>query len=234
MKKAFKYYLIVWAIMLALFNLVTFLIRPVLPGFVILYDARFWIAWVFAIVGFIGNIVCTYIALKSDSLQKTFYKLPLIRISYIAMITLTVINLLFINIPNFPAWITAILDCIILGLNAIVIVKAAFVADVVAQTDEKIKEKTSFIKNITVDAENLVARAKSEEAKAECKKVYEAFRYSDPVSSSELADIESELKTKMNEFSSFVASDDVENIKTLSSEITLLAGDRNRKCKSLK
>lgn len=64
MKKNFKFFALIWAILLAVFNLVVFLIRPVLPGYEINYDARFWIAWGFIIAAFIGNLVCAYIAFK--------------------------------------------------------------------------------------------------------------------------------------------------------------------------
>ena len=52
MKKNFKFYALIWAILLALFNLVVFLVRPIIPGFVIVYDARFWIAFVFIVAAF--------------------------------------------------------------------------------------------------------------------------------------------------------------------------------------
>ena len=37
---------------------------------------------------------------------------------------------------------------------------------------------------VTADADSLLSRAKSEPVKAACKKVFEALRYSDPVSAS--------------------------------------------------
>ena len=54
MKKNFKFYIIIWAILLVLYNLTVFLVRPVMPGYIINYDARFWISWGVIIATFIG------------------------------------------------------------------------------------------------------------------------------------------------------------------------------------
>ena len=93
---------------------------------------------------------------------------------------------------------------------------------------------TSFIKNITVDAQNIMERAKSDAIKTECKKVYEALRYSDPMSCSELESVERQLTTKMADFAIVVDKDDVENAMLISNDIVTLSRERNNKCRSLK
>ena len=96
------------------------------------------------------------------------------------------------------------------------------------------KIQTAFIKNLTVDAEGILARAKSDEIKAECKKVYEAIRYSDPMSNEALSVIEAKITVKMDEFATAVGTDDTGKIKEIADELMILVGDRNRKCKGIK
>ncbi|MBQ9949706.1 MAG: hypothetical protein IJO93_03170 [Clostridia bacterium] len=91
-----------------------------------------------------------------------------------------------------------------------------------------------FIKSLTVDAESLMSRAKSETIKAECKKVYEAVRYSDPMSNGALVSIESDITIKFSKLSEAVISENSETVATLADEIIILLGDRNKKCKLLK
>ena len=93
---------------------------------------------------------------------------------------------------------------------------------------------TFFIKSLTVDAESLIARAKNETIKAECKKVYEAVRYSDPMSNSALSSIESEITITFAKLSEAVVDDNFETVSEFTSEIIILLGDRNNKCKLLK
>ena len=137
-------------------------------------------------------------------------------------------------ISPLPYWIGIILCSIVLGLNAIAVVKASAAIDIVCEIDEKVKERTFFIKSLTVDAENLISRAKSEAVKAECKKVYEAVRYSDPMSSNALASIESEITITFAKLSEAVVDDNIETVYEFTGKIIILLGDRNKKCKLLK
>ena len=186
MKKSFKVYTLIWVILLAMFNAIVFLVRPIIPGYEISYDTRFWIAWGFIIAAFIGNLASAYIAFKAENLKKMFYNLPLITVSYTGVILMLVLGSVLMLIPDCPEWISAIACIVVFAFSAIAVIKASWTSVAVGAIDEKIKAKTQFIELIKVDAQGLVNRAKSESVKAECKKVYEAIRYSDPMSNDEL------------------------------------------------
>ena len=85
-----------------------------------------------------------------------------------------------------------------------------------------------------MDAESLVVKAKSDEIKAELKKVYEAIRYSDPMSNDALTDIETQIKLKFNALSKAVISSNAEETETMAEDLLVLVNDRNKKCKLLK
>ena len=78
MKKNFIFYALIWAVLLAVWCAVVFLVRPIIPGYVIEYDARFWSAFVFILATFIGNIACAYLAFKAENARKMFLKKLLI------------------------------------------------------------------------------------------------------------------------------------------------------------
>ncbi len=234
MKKNFKFYALMWAVLLAVWCAVVFLVRPILPGYVINYDARFWIAFVFIVLAFIGNLVCAHLAFKAENSKKMFLNLPLITVSWSALITMLVVGSVLMLIPNCPAWITAVVCIIILAFNAIAVIKAGWAADAVSKVDERVAAQTSFIKSLIVDTESILSRAKSDAVKAECKKVHEAVRYSDPMSNDALSVIEAKITVKVDEFSTAVGADDAEKAKEIADEIVVLVGDRNKKCKALK
>lgn len=234
MKKNFKFYALMWAVLLAVWCAVVFLVRPILPGYVINYDARFWIAFVFIVLAFIGNLVCAHLAFKAENSKKMFLNLPLITVSWSALITMLVVGSVLMLIPNCPAWITAVVCIIILAFNAIAVIKAGWAADAVSKVDERVAAQTSFIKSLIVDTESILSRAKSDAVKAECKKVHEAVRYSDPMSNDALSVIEAKITVKVDEFSSAVGADDAEKAKEIAGEIIVLVADRNKKCKAVK
>ena len=232
MKKAFKFYSIIWAVLLVLFNVISF----VSVGGIGIekYTPSFWIGYVFIILAFIGQIVCAYVALKESDIKKTFYNISLITTSYTGLILSIVFGGLCMLISPLFYWVGIILCAIVLGLNVIAVVKASAAIDIVGNIDEKVKESTLFIKSLTVDAENLMSRAKSEAVKTECKKVYEVVRYSDPMSNEALGSIESEITVKFAKLSDAVVADNSEKTKEVADELIILLGDRNKKCKLLK
>lgn len=233
MRKAFKLYFIIWVILLVIFNVICFVTPNKIAGLSKI-DSTFWIAYAFITAAFIGQLICAYFAFKADNVKKLFYNLPLITVSYTGLIVMLIAGALAMMIPGIPSWTGAIVCLIILTFTAIAVVKAKGAAMAVEKIDEKVKTKTAFIINLTVDAESILARAKSDAVKSECKKVYEAIRYSDPMSNDALSVIEAKITVKMDELSSSVGADDAEKVKDIANELLILVGDRNKKCKALK
>lgn len=225
MKRNFKSYALIWAIMLAAFNAVVFLVRPVIPGYVVNYDVRFWIAWGFILAAFIGNLVCAYFAFKAQNLKKLFYNLPLITVSYAGLIVMPVLGGALMLIPGCPAWIAA-------AVTAAAVVRADWAGKAAGAVEEKVKAQTQLIKLLTVNAETLLAKAKTPDEKATAKKVYEALRYSDPMSSEALSVIEAELTEKFKAFENAVNAG--QGAAEAAQSLLETLSERNGKCKAMK
>ena len=232
MKKRFSFYAISWTILLALFNVIAF----VSPGWIGVekYDAAFWIGYAFITITFLGQLACAWFALKEESASKLFYKVSLITTSYTGLVVTFVIGGLCMLISPLPYWVGIIACSIVLAANILAVMKAAAAIEEVQKIDEKIKVQTAFIKMLTVDAERLISRAKSETIKAECKKVYEAIRFSDPMSNNALTAVESEITMKFTKLAEAVEKDSFETTFALADELIILIGDRNKKCILLK
>lgn len=233
MKNIFKYYVVCWAVLAAVFNLIVFITPNEMVG-MNKFGGAFWSGYVFIMLAFVGQLVCAYFAFKSENKQKFFYSLPLITISYTATIASVIVSTLCMVIPNLPNWVGIIICLVILAFSAVSVVKAKAAADVVSEIDKKIKVKTLFIKSLTVDVESLMARAKTDEINAELKKVYEAVRYSDPMSEEALSGIESQITLKFDLLSKAVAEENAEAVRSAAEELVILINDRNKKCKLLK
>lgn len=232
MKKRFSIYAIFWAVLLVLFNVIAF----VSPGWIGYekYTASFWIGYVVIMVTFVGQLLCARYALKEENATKLFYKLPLFSASYTGLIVTFVVGGLCMLISPLPYWAGAVVCGIVLVANVLSVIKAVAVIEEVQRIDTKVKQQTFFIKSLTVDADTLTARAKSEEVKIECKKVYEAVRYSDPMSDDALASVESEIAIHFAKLSEAVAADDQVAVDKFANELIILIGDRNKKCRLLK
>ncbi len=230
MKKNFKYFAFLWFVFLVVFNTVVFLVRPVVPEVTIEYDSRFWVAWVFILIAFAGNFICAYYAFKAENLKKMFYSLSLIMVSWTALIVMLVTATVLILIPDCPVWIAAIVCILVTAFDVIAVMKAQWATKAVNNVDIMIKTQASFIKNLIIEAEGICTKAQSDEAKSICQKVFEAVRYSDPMSTETVSGLEEQLTAKMRAFSDAVVSNDEEKVRTISFEIVSLVEERNRKC----
>ena len=232
MKKGFKFYATAWVILLALFNVIAF----ASAGWTghEKYTPSFWIGYIFITISFIGQLACAYSAFKADSAKKLFYNISLIKTSYIGLIVSFVVGGLCMLISPLPYWVGVVACAVVLAANILSILKGTAAVAEVERIDSKIKAQTSFIKMLTIDSDTLMAQAKSDGVKAECRKVYKATRYSDPMSNDELASVESQISAKFEELSDAVKADDFTSVTEIANEVVILIGDRNKKCKVLK
>lgn len=232
MNKSFKYYAVIWAVLFAMFNLITFIVADQITGIDCL-EGSFWIGFALIVIAFLGQLGVGYSVFGAKNLQKSFYNLPLVRICWGALIAMFIVGV-FCMVINLAVWFAVILCFVVLGFSVISLTKASAAAGIVEKIDENIKVKTFFIKSLTVDADTLLASAKSDAVKEECKKVYEAIRYSDPMSSDMLAAVESQITIKFAALSNAVAADDAAAVTAAANDMLILVKDRNNKCKLLK
>ena len=193
-----------WAILFILFQEIAYFS----PGWIMYekYTASFWVGYVFITAAFVLQLFIVMIALSEKKLTKLFYNIPLIRISYTGLIVSFLLGGACMLISPLPYWIAALICVIALAAIMLPIIKASAAAEFVGDIDDKIIGQTAFVKSLTAEAEALTARATTPETKALCKKVYEALRYSDPMSSDALTEIEKKMKVQFDVFSTAVAS----------------------------
>ena len=198
------------------------------------FSGSCWVGYIFITIVFLGQLACAFVAFKAENLKKFFYNIPLLSISYGGLVAMLIVGSIFMAIPVLPEWIAIIVCVIILAFNTIAIIKATAEADIVSGIDEKIKAQTFFIKSLSVDAQSLMTSAKSDELRAETKKVYEAIRYSDPMANAALSDLNAQIEKQFNTFSDAVKADDVELTKETAVALVEMVERRNQKCKLLK
>lgn len=232
MKQKFKYYIVAWAILVVIFNIIVFVTPNEVAG-MSKFGGAFWVGYIFIMLIFIGQLGVAWYALKDDA-TKVFYRIPLLSISYGTLIAMLIIGILCMIIPNFPVWLGIILCFLVLAFSVVSMMQAQAAASIVGDIDIKIKNKAFFIKALTIDIDSLMVRSTTKEITDEIKKVYDAIRYSDPMSNEALSGVESQITLKVSELSESVEKSNVDMVQKTSREIQILLNDRNKKCKMLK
>ena len=231
MKKVFNMYFAIWAVLLVAFNAIAL----ISPGWIGIekYSPSFWIGYVVITAAFLGQLACAWKAFGTDNLQKFFYNIPLIRISYAGLIATFVFGGLCMFLSLLWGWVAALVCLVVIAITGLAVIKAGTAGEIVGEIDDKIKAETHFIKLYTIKAAELESYAKTETAKAEAKKIAEAFRYSDPMSNAELKVAEVKIELAFEKFENAVKLDS-EEITNFAEELERLIKARNNECKLLK
>lgn len=233
-KKNFIIYSIGWFLALVLFNLITFVTPNEISGNT-KFTAFFWVAYSLITVMFFGQLACAYYVLKSDAPRRLFYRISLIPVTIGAIILMFIVATLCLAVIQIPDWLAIIICAVILVVNVLTVLKSAVAIEAVEAVDKKIKVKTMFIKMLTADAEILMKNTVSNEEMAPLtKKVYEAVRYSDPMSDDALVAVEDKITNKFNEFSASVNDGDLASAEANAKDLLSYITERNTKCRILK
>lgn len=197
------------------------------------YDIYFLIGLLMALLGmcFAAVLVLT---INISSKEKLFLQISQFKTAYWLGILSIVLSAVYMFVNVVPDWLVYVLFVIVCGVCAISIIKAKTAVALVEGVDEKISTKIQVFKILTADAEHLMSISKTADLKAEAKKIYEAIRYSDPMSSDALSEIDGQIQSEFAFFSQAIKSEDLELAKSISEGLINLIDGRNKNCKALK
>ena len=189
----------------------------------------FWVAYVFTVVAFALQVPVWEKSLKQkDTLKRKFLGISTVHVGIVSLILQVIALAVFIAVPTLPSWAAVVACAIIFGLSTICLVSSGIGVREISRVEEKVLEKTFFIKELQANVE-LIAEAETDnETKTMLKQLAEKIRYSDPVSSEKLADLESRISAKAEGLKT------ADNIIESISELNMLLDERNKKCKILK
>ena len=122
----------------------------------------------------------------------------------------------------------------ILGVTAVFVISASAAVYTVDNIDQKVKTQTFIIKSLMMDAYAMQNTAKLPEIRDSAKKVYDALRFSEPMSNDALVDIESHIKEKFDVFMKAIKDENVKATESNAEELLVLICDRNNRCKLMK
>lgn len=191
--------------------------------------AVFWISFVFTLVAFAVTGWSLYTAfLKKPDATSRFYGFPIARIGVIYGGGQLAASLLLMSLGKWmPAWLAVLVYAAMLGAAVIGLVSADAVVETIHTQDRKLKEDVAFMRSLQSKANQMAAQCSLPEVQQFCENV----RYSDPVSSEALAEIERDLSAAVDDLQSAVVDGDTEVIAQLARKADGLLSERNRLCK---
>ncbi|MCI8611934.1 MAG: hypothetical protein HFE66_08480 [Clostridiales bacterium] len=222
MKKNTKLAYGVLAILFILFNVIAFAVPTS-------KTATFWITYAFTAVAFAAQIGVWKLGFKDDdTLKSKFLGVPIIYVGAVYLITSLIAFAVFMTFPMIAPWIAIIVCALITGISAVCLIGADTARDEIRRVEEKVAQKVFYIRELQVDIKMLAEEETDTEIKSKLMKLAEKIRYSDPMSSEKLTDLEEKIKSKVEEVKTS------KNKAAIITELDLLLTERNKKAKLLK
>lgn len=228
MKKQSGKMIAIVAIIVVMFSIIAFLV-PFPKGVV------FWIAYIAELIAFALLIPFFKIAFdQANTLKSRVLGFPIVRVGYLYLAVQTAVSLaLFILgwIPDFPVWLALLICVLILCVALICGMSTEIAREEIALMERQCTVNTAFIRNLRVRSSNLVNKTDDPKLKQELERLAEAFRYSDPVSSEPLSELECNITLSFEKLENAIAQCDKESAQTLCACILKTLYDRNVMCK---
>lgn len=212
----------VLGILFVLLNVILFVIPTEKTG-------AFWTAYAFTVIAFAAQIAIWKKAFgRDDAMKSKFLGLPIVHIGIVYLIIQIVALAVFMALPMLPTRSAIVACAVILGISALCMIAGEVGRNEIERVEAKVQKKVLFIKNLQADVEFLADNESDSNTKAALTALAEKIRFSDPMSSEALADIEGQIAAKIAALRT--APDKLSVIQ----EVNLLLADRNKKCKMLK
>lgn len=212
---------VVWLILLAVYHVIVFAVP-------FTHNGAFWLSYVFALAAFAVLGAATYLGeIKGEGVKSKFYGFPILRLGAVYFAVQIVLSLIVMAVAVVKIWVALVVYVILLGAAAIGLIAADAMREEIQRQDVKLKKDVSFMRNL----QSKVCQMATQCDAPELKRFAEDIRYSDPVSSDALGDIEQELAAAVEELQAAVVDGDGESVAQLCRKASAVLSERNRLCK---
>lgn len=243
--------ILVSAISFILFNVIVFLVFGVE-----LNGACHWISYVFALIAFGAVIGETVIAFHKGDPRDNFMRFPIFAHSIAYIVLQVIVSIAFMIYDDYllleryqlgiagantlprshliAGAVAFLVQFVILSVHLVIIITAFSAKNTIQSIDNKVQDKTNYIKLLRVDAQMLAERCPDPEAKAVFTKFAEAVRYSDPMSNEVLFELERQINDWVYKAQGFLEEGNYAAAISCCNTASNLLTERNYKTKVLK
>lgn len=196
-------------------------------------NAVFWVSFVFTLVALAAQVYVVYTAFGGDQDAKSrFYGFPIARVGFVYLIAQVVLSIVFMALAgNVRLWLPLLLYIVLAGTAALGFIATDVTRDEIQRQDADLKANVSAMRSIQSKASALLGVTQDAETRKAVEKLSDALRYSDPVSSPAISEIESDLAACVDELQKAVVDGDKASALALAEKAGNILIERNRQCK---
>ena len=195
--------------------------------------AVFAVGYLFTMIAILAQIYVIRTAFyRGEGVKSKFYGFPIAKLGVIYLAVQLIAGLVFMALGLIvPVWLPLALYVVLLGIAAAGFVAADAARDEVVRQEVKLEKDVSRIREFQAKGRALVALNQVSEAARPLEKLAENLRFSDPVSSEALTEIEDQLAECLTQLQEAVSAQKTEQILSVCQEAERILAERNQLCK---
>lgn len=195
--------------------------------------AVFAVSYLFTMIAILAQIYVIRTAFyRGEGVKSKFYGFPIAKLGVIYLAVQLIAGLVFMALGLIvPVWLPLALYVVLLGIAAAGFVAADAARDEVVRQEVKLEKDVSRMREFQAKGRALVALNQVSEAARPLEKLAENLRFSDPVSSEALTEIEDQLAECLAQLQEAVSAQKTEQILSVCQEAEHILAERNQLCK---
>lgn len=221
MNKKSILYVLLDLVFLAVFNTVFFVIGGTE------HPASVWISYGFIHFSYLMILVTPFLIRKSSSAAIFGFSLYSVSAAYFFVEFIVGLVFIFIDSESYKA--SLVVQIIIAGIYAVMLISNLIANEYTADSVEKHEDEVAYIKNAASRIKMLIGKTSDKKANKEIEKAYDLLHSSPSRSVATVKLLEEEIENKVSELEDVVASNNTTAIINVSGEIISLTEERNRK-----
>ena len=218
---------LIYIIIFAVFNLLVFFIFNE-------KNSVFWVSYAFVCIAFGVQIVSMLISFKGLETETVFMGIPLASLSFYYFFAAVFAGVVFMFFQNAPMKLALALQIIILAAYLVVAILAIMSRDAVQQVNDEVRENVREVKRLNVEVDSLLAQVSDPMLKKAVRRVSETVKYSDPMSTEAVADLDEQIKEAINGLRVYIENGRNADAAQMCKDIELLYMQRNNLLKASK
>lgn len=219
-----------WWIVLAV---VTAVYHVVIFSFPFPKSGVFWISYLFTLVALAAQVYVIRTAFfRGKGIQSKFYGFPIAGVGILYMGAQMILGLVFMVVGALiPLWISLVFYVVLAGAAAIGLIGADAVREEVERQEIFTNREVGQMRKFQININWIASQNSIPELREALRKLSEAFRFSDPVSSEDLKEAEDTLAGCLARLQDAVALGETEKALKLCRETESVLKERNEMCK---
>jgi len=224
---------IITTLVLAIFALAYNLIFFLIPWKIEKSNAAFWITYGFTWGAIILCGIFTGLAFNKKEVKSNIFGIPVFKVGVVMLLLQFVIDAVILGVGSFFEiwfWIPLIVEVLLFATCALLVISRLLNRQHIDVIDAK-SVKESFIKELRIETETLCKNNTIDDLKQDLIKLNEEAKYSDPVSSKAVEDIEDQIADKMTTLKGLLDDANIEEAKKVIKTLIDLVEERKLRTK---